>query len=180
MIVETLVQLDRNRLPRALWLTALWLAAATMGCGDGRPAHVPISGQVLIDGQPLTYGSVRFIPDNARASMGKLDSEGRFTLSCFKANDGAVLGTHHVVVMACEPIGGLKVRWHTPKKYADIHTSGLTKEVTEADDAMVINLTWDGGHPFVEIAEGEGAGAGEAPENVPFGKYRDVPEGSTE
>src|SRR2546423_15364544 len=28
--------------------------AACVGCGDGRPARVPVSGIVLIDGQPLT------------------------------------------------------------------------------------------------------------------------------
>ncbi len=36
------------------------------GCGDGRPTRVPISGQVLIDGKPLTTGAVRLVPAGAR------------------------------------------------------------------------------------------------------------------
>jgi len=131
---------------------------------------MPISGKVLIDGEPLTYGFVQFIPDNARPAQGKLDANGRFSLSCFEANDGAVIGVNHVTVSACEPIGGLKMRWHAPKKYANPETSGLTEEVTEPNNSMVINLSWDGGHPFVE--QPEGAGAAETEENVPFGRRR--------
>lgn len=153
----------------------IWTLVATAGCGDGRPARVPISGQVLIDGEPLKYGSIQFVPENARASQGRLDEEGRFSLSCFGAKDGAVRGVHQVVVTAREPIGGLKVRWHAPKKYADYATSNLKQEVTEPTDSLVIDLTWDGGKPFVEVAEG--AGAGEVERNMPFGRKRQLPEG---
>jgi hypothetical protein len=146
------------------------VALAFLGCGDGRPARVPVSGQVLIDGKPLTYGSVQFIPDNARAAQGKLDGQGRFTLSCFEANDGAVVGLNRVAVNACEHIGGVKMRWHAPKKYADAKSSGLSQNVTEATESLAINLTWDGGKPFVEVAEGEGGR--EPEEKVRFGSGR--------
>src|SRR5690242_13923202 len=69
---------------KALQLTGALLAMAVIaGCSDGRPARVPISGQVLIDGQPLKFGVVKFIPDNGRPSSGNLDENGRFTLHCF-------------------------------------------------------------------------------------------------
>src|SRR5262249_52460349 len=125
------------------------------GCGDGRPARVPISGQVLIDGKPLAYGSVRFVPSDARASLAQLDSTGRFTLNCFDREDGAVLGKHRVSVMAAEPLSRAKVLWHAPKKYAETNTSGLEQTITEENKSLVINLTWDGGKPFTEIVDSD-------------------------
>jgi hypothetical protein len=127
------------------------------GCSDGRPKRVPISGQVLIDGKPLTYGYVQLVPADSRSSEGKLDSDGRFTLACFDRADGAVLGRHAVAVLAGETISSTKTRWHAPKKYADHRTSGLTEEISGSNENLVIKITWDGGKPFVEDSDsGEG------------------------
>jgi hypothetical protein len=125
------------------------------GCNDGRPARVPVSGQVLIDGQPLKYGQIQFIPDNARLSGGRLDAEGRFTLSCFEKNDGAVLGLHRVTITAGEFVSSSQTRWHAPKKYADVTKSDLTQQVSDFANDLVINLTWNGGKPFVETYEAD-------------------------
>jgi hypothetical protein len=126
------------------------MAAAVIGCGDGRPERLPVSGQVLIDGQPLTYGYIRFVPEGARPSGGKLDEQGRFTLSCYGENDGIIPGVHRVEVDASESISSKKIKWHTPKKYFRYTTSGLEQTITEPTDSLVIELTWDGGKPFVE------------------------------
>ena len=123
-------------------LAVLFAILVAAGCGDGRPARVPVSGQVLIDGQPLTHGYVRFTPANSRASTGQLDAQGRFTLTCFESGDGAVVGTHKVSVMAQEPIGQESIKWHAPKKYADPETSNLTQQIAAPTDSIVINLTW--------------------------------------
>ena len=120
------------------------------GCGDGRPSRVPVSGQVLIDGKPLKYGTIKFIPTGHRASQGKLDENGRFTLSCYGNNDGAVIGKHRVEVTSFEMVKPTLMRWQAPKKYQDQATSELTQEITGPTDSVVINLTWDGGKPFDE------------------------------
>jgi hypothetical protein len=133
----------------AVNLLALLLATAG-GCGDGRPARVPVSGQVLIDSKPLAYGQIQFLPKGARASRGTLDEQGRFTLTCFDNNDGAVPGEHAVVVSGSEQISNTKSIWHAPKKYTDASTSTITQQITGPTDSLVINLTWDGGQPFVE------------------------------
>src|SRR3954464_6242194 len=73
------------------------------GC-DKRPARVPVSGQVLIDGEPLKYGAVIFIPEGGRSSMGPLDQNGHFSLTCFTPNDGALIGSHRVQVLASERV----------------------------------------------------------------------------
>lgn len=125
------------------------------GCSDGRPPRVLVSGNVVIDGQPLKCGSVRFIPAGARPSRGSLDQNGRFTLTCFDPNDGVVLGTHRVEVAGCEELGPSKVFWHAPQKYADANTSGIAKEISGPTDSLLIELTWDGGKPFLQTFEND-------------------------
>jgi hypothetical protein len=136
-------------------LAALAVLTCCAGCGDGLPRRVPVSGKVLIDGRPLKFGFVRFIPSGARPSGGKLDAEGRFTLTCFEGNDGAVPGKHRVEVAASETLSATKVRWHAPKKYNDFGTSGLEQEITEPTDSVVIALSWQGGKPFEETVATE-------------------------
>jgi hypothetical protein len=121
-----------------------------LGCGDGRPKRVHVSGKVLIDGQPLKIGYVQFIPQGARPAGGKIDSEGHFALTCFEPGDGAVPGVHRVTVTASEFVSSTATRWFAPKKYNDVSKSGLQQEITGPTDEVVINLTWDGGKPFVE------------------------------
>lgn len=131
-------------------LAAAAFVAATAGCGDGRPRRVPVSGQVLIDGRPLTHGYVRLMPDNARPATAQIGPDGRFTLKTFEDGDGSVVGTHPMIVAANEALGETRQRWHAPPKYADPKTSGLTATIDGPTDSLVIELTWDGGKPFVE------------------------------
>ena len=137
----------------ARWAGLTSSAAAVLlaiGCSDGRPKRVPVSGQVLIDDKPLTLGIIQFVPKGARPAAGKIDSEGRFVLTSYDGEDGVVLGTHQIMVSAKEMISESKAKWHAPPKYADFRSSGLTVEVTEPVDDMKIELTWDGGKPFVK------------------------------
>jgi len=131
-------------------LSVSTITVALVGCGDGRPGRVPMSGQVLIDGEPLTHGYVRFVPKDARPSGAKLDEQGRFTLSCYGEKDGIIPGVHQLEVDASEWISNKKRKWHAPPKYFRYKTSELTQEITESTESIVINLTWDGGKPFVE------------------------------
>jgi hypothetical protein len=125
------------------------------GCGDDRPYRVPVSGRVLIDGKPLKLGFVRFIPAGARPSGGKLDENGRFTLSCFDGDDGAVPGKHQVEISARETLSATQVRWYAPKIYSDFGTSGLEQEISGPTDSVVIHISWQGGAPFVETVATE-------------------------
>jgi hypothetical protein len=127
----------------------LLLLLVFSGC-EGRPDRVPVSGKVLIDGQPLTRGYIRVVPSDARASGGEIGPDGRFTLGCFEKADGCVVGTYPVSVYAAEPLGANAKRWLAPRKYADPATSGLTVDIKEPTDSLVIELSWDGGKPFVE------------------------------
>lgn len=121
-----------------------------VGCGHNRPECTPVSGQVLIDGKPLAGGFIRLYPTNARAASAEIGPDGCFTLKTFEAGDGAVLGVHPVSVSWIEDLSDTKRRWRTPKKYADPTTSGLTVSVDKTTDTLTVNLSWEGGIPFVE------------------------------
>ena len=121
-----------------------------LGCGDGRPARVAVSGQVLIDGEPLQQGNIKIVPEGARPSAGTIAEDGRFTLTCYDGNDGVVPGTHRVQISASELLDGSKVKWWAPKKYSDFRRSELVYEISEATDDLKIEITWDGGKPFID------------------------------
>lgn len=138
---------------KRVYLSVLLLALAggIVGCSDGRPERVPVSGQVFIDGEPLTMGNIKFVPQNARPSAGKIDKNGHFILTCYDGNDGAVRGVHRVQVSANEIISDSKIRWFAPRKYADFRTSDITIEIDEPTDSLVIELAWEGRKgPYVE------------------------------
>ena len=126
------------------------LLTCIVGCGDGLPKRVPVSGRVLIDGKPLERGTILFVPKGERAGGGTLGPGGKFTLTTFTDNDGCVLGKHQIAVTACEPIGTSTINWFSPKKYTDISTSGIEVDITGPRDDVEINLTWNGGKPFTE------------------------------
>ena len=129
----------RHTVPRYICLT---VALFCVGCSD-RPHIVPISGQVLIDGKPLSYGFIRFSSGEGRPALGRLDKEGRFRLSTYESGDGAIVGSHRIAVLTHE-ITDTGIKWHAPKEYADYAASGLTAKITEPTDSLVINLSWDG------------------------------------
>jgi hypothetical protein len=67
------------------------------------------------------------------------------------------LGEHRITVDACEKIGRTELKWHAPKKYTDVATSGLTQKIAGPTSSLVIKLSWDGGKPFIENVEAESA-----------------------
>lgn len=136
--------------------SALLVSALVAGCGDGRPERVPVSGRVLIDGQPLTEGYLRVHPPSNRAATGQIGSDGRFTLTTYERGDGCVPGQHPITVTASKFINPQTVRWFAPKKYASGATSGLTIDITGPTDDAVVNLSWEGGKPFDERIVGGG------------------------
>jgi hypothetical protein len=126
------------------------IVCVVAGCGDGRPTRVPAGGRVMIDGKPLEYGFVQVVPQGDRPATGQIGPDGRFKLTTYDENDGVVPGKHKVAVISVEPLGGSSQRWHAPQKYTDTSTSGLEIEVTEPTEDLKINVSWEGGKPFVE------------------------------
>jgi hypothetical protein len=138
------------RLPTRAAAAALLVSLVALAGCDNKTKLVPVSGRVLIDGQPLTHGVVQVVPAGYRAASGTIGPDGRFTLTTSAEGDGCVVGTHPAAVIAHEALGPGAQRWHAPKKYIDAATSGLTVTVDGPTNDLTINLTWDGGAPFVE------------------------------
>ena len=141
--------------PFLLLLACAVVVAPLAGCGYRRPKRVAVSGRVLIDGKPLVaatkgYTHVQLVPADARPAYGKIDSEGRFRLTTYEGEDGCVPGKHTVVVTAYEQIGPAACRWLVPKKYRHFRTSDKTVTIDGPTDSLQIELSWEGGQPFVE------------------------------
>jgi hypothetical protein len=115
------------------------------GCSDGLPPRVPVAGKVTIDGQPVTFGSIRFVPtDGGRLATAQIGKDGSFTLTAYKLNDGCVPGTHRVAVYSVEEVNDTMGRWYVPRKYSIANSSGLNYTITEPTDSLKIELTWGG------------------------------------
>jgi hypothetical protein len=134
------------------------VSICTLGCGDGRPSRLPVSGKVLIDGAPATRGSLAFYPKTGqgRPSSAAIKSDGSFSVFTFEEHDGIPPGTYEVTALAMEtigPEGEEKIRYHLPKKYGNRSTAGITKTIDAPTDSMLIELSWDGVRgPVVESA----------------------------
>lgn len=84
----------------ALWLTTIAALLLAGGCNSRTADYPPlgeVTGQVTGSGQPMANIIVFFQPAaGGRASTGKTDATGRYTLQFTDAARGAVVGEHAV------------------------------------------------------------------------------------
>ena len=73
---------------------------ACAGCGGG-PKTYKVDGVVILDGKPLAGATVAFMPQaqDGHLARGLTDQDGKFQLSTFGTNDGAVRGEYKVTVI---------------------------------------------------------------------------------
>jgi hypothetical protein len=143
---------------RLTLLSLLLSLLGALGCGGSdRPATAPVSGVVLLDGNPVEGAAVMFMPvAGGRPAQGLTDAQGKFALTTFETNDGALLGDHKVSVTkmtitgATETAEGLsgttdageiKETWLVPQKYSLPDTSELTAKVEKGMPALEFKLS---------------------------------------
>jgi hypothetical protein len=81
------------------------LIAGCSGPPD-RPATAPVEGTVTYRGKPVADAAVAFLGAGApRIAGGTTDAAGRYRLTTFAENDGAVLGVHTVAVKKNPAVG---------------------------------------------------------------------------
>jgi hypothetical protein len=71
------------------------------GCGDDLERRHPVSGRVTRLGQPLTEGTIKFLPLDAskgRIATGEIQPGGSYTLKTRDPHDGAIAGAYRVTV----------------------------------------------------------------------------------
>lgn len=90
-------------------LLALTLLPFLSGCGGGRPSIEPAKGKVVCNGQPVTAGSVSFVPigesgseAGGRPAVGTVGPDGTFVLTTYETGDGAIVGKHRVEYAASD------------------------------------------------------------------------------
>lgn len=87
-------------------LAVICLLASLVGCDSGRLKTYPIRGKVVFaDGSPVKVGTVetKSVEHGVQAT-GNIDLDGSFTLTTYKANDGAVAGQHRCVIVQFVPV----------------------------------------------------------------------------
>ena len=98
-----------RRYVRSILSLAVLLAVAG-GCSSGKAPTYAVTGTVkLPDGTPLTGGRLLFRPEGETvyAAKGEIGADGSFELSTFGLSDGAVAGTHKVMVLPPTPEGAM-------------------------------------------------------------------------
>jgi hypothetical protein len=128
------------------FVMGLLLSATTFGCG-GDSNMAPVSGKVLLDGQPLTQGWVTTLPAAGRGARGLIQPDGSFVLGTDDKSDGAVIGLHQVAVTSYAvsadqgPESG-PGKLLVPEEYVSPSTSELTIDVkADGDNNPVLELT---------------------------------------
>lgn len=146
--------------------TATALIALAVGCGEpGPPPLAKVHGKVTHKGEPLTTGSVLFVPVAPKAegsrdypAGGPIGPDGGYELTTVDPGDGAAVGDHKVVVIsvsggAAAPSGfyegdapkGKSAKPATlksliPEKYAAPETTPLSYTVVAGDNTFDIDI----------------------------------------
>jgi hypothetical protein len=126
---------------RRLAVAACAVAAGIVLAGCSRREMGPVTGRVTHRGQPVAAAVVQFLPSNGPMAAATTDAAGRFQLRTFGTSDGALTGTHTVVVVPWfDEMGAaenqlleelvLPERPDIPAVYRQPHTSPLTAAVT--------------------------------------------------
>ena len=127
--------------------------ALTAGCDNGRLRTAPVRGRLTFEGKPVPYGTVNFIPTstNGPSATGDIGPDGSYKLKTYKPGDGAILGTHKVVIVAIESMGDRLPEDRTPlppsivpDKYSSVVTTDLTATVKDEDNQIDFDLKEDG------------------------------------
>jgi hypothetical protein len=122
---------------------------ACVGCSQPPDAElVPVSGRVFLGDTPLAFGTVIFQPQAGQAATGKIEPDGRFSLSTNQPDDGALVGRHRVRVMCYssqdpsragdgsqgDSLGELLI----PQRYTALASSGIEVMVLAGGNAPFI------------------------------------------
>lgn len=136
----------------------LSILTTTTGCTEKGTLGglAPAQGVVTLDGAPLAEANIMFSPvggGEMRAASAKTDSNGAFTMTTLKPQDGVTPGKFTVTVVKYEKYGPApeKVidengddvtpahpeRNILPEGYADKHTSGLEVAIPAGGDKNI-------------------------------------------
>ena len=135
--------------PRGLLVFFLVLGLGVPACNSDRVRTFPVRGKILFKSKPVPNGTVMFTPVNGNGptATGELNSDGTYTLTTYKPDDGAPAGQYKVVVMALEDTSNKLPEDRNPTpppivpdKYTSLATTDLTAEVHEGENVCDFTL----------------------------------------
>ena len=119
--------------------------ALASGCSDGKPHPVKVSGQVFLNGQPLSFkgdGFIQVVPQNSRAATGRINpQDGTFSLTTTEPGDGVMPGKHPVTIKVTAVGHHGNAVGLLPDAYAHTSTSDLEVTIDQPTDTLRIDLT---------------------------------------
>jgi hypothetical protein len=150
---------SRGRCAAALFVGLLTVALSA-GCGaksrpepKGKLPLFPVTGKLLLDGQPMVGATIIFNPTTAfppgapkQRPRAMVDADGTFHVSTYANNDGAPAGEYKVTVswkgdltgVTSEQAGDLPEK--APLTVQEASSSRLRIKVTEAENTLP---TWE-------------------------------------
>ena len=137
----------------ARWAAVALMTLTVVGCSgapDDGPDLVPVTGKVLLDGEPLEGAPVTFSPESGnRGAAGSTNAQGIFELG-YAGKPGSPLGKQKVSISTRREIqdefgGAIGMEPETiPTQYNGPQTT-LTADVTaDGQNEFVFDLTTDG------------------------------------
>jgi hypothetical protein len=140
---------------RLLVLLVVGALFASVGCGAKAPTEklVPVSGNITVNGKPLTVGTLSFRPIAEKGNTspnepgGTIDETGKYTIHT-QGKEGAPPGWWKVIVSARDPIDPKDpykpTKSHIPDKYELPNKTDLQVEVVETPGANAYDLKLTG------------------------------------
>ncbi len=130
---------------------AAFFCAGLTGCGgSGNPPTAKVSGVVTYKSAPVGEAIVTFMPTTGRPATGQTDASGKYTLSTFGTNDGAVIGDHKVSITPYQPDVAMPEtpeeaeaapKLPFPARYANPDSSNLKATVKSGSNEANFELT---------------------------------------
>jgi hypothetical protein len=112
------------------------------GCSKGKPTST-VSGKVTYQGKPVTSGEVNFYaPQMGIGANAKLDSSGDFRIA-----QSFAAGTYKVFIQPPLPEQlppgqvSMQKPFNVPRKYLDVNSTPLSREVKPGSNDFPIELT---------------------------------------
>ena len=139
----------RRRISKLSTIAFLGILSATIiGCGGGGPtfdAPVAVGGKVSLKGQPVTGGTIHFVPADpkkALAGSGQIQSDSSFKVTTTKPDDGLTPGKYSVFFDPPIASDGSKKdsAINFPEIYLAPGTSGLTQVIDKPTSTIQIIL----------------------------------------
>ena len=142
-----MISLGRRIAEPTLFLFCALLFGFIAGCGES--TTFPVTGKVVFDdGTPFSTGGVVFtqatsVEGPGQSARGKIRADGTFRLTTFETGDGAVPGTHQVLLRAQRDADDYIKRGIIPQpvidpRFESYQTSGLVSDVQKTSNEVVL------------------------------------------